>query len=293
MTTKQSRVIRFRQSPIAAPSRSRLKSARLRRSTRLLWGAAGIAACLWAGGAAAQAPPVAVEERSVEYKSGDVDVPAYLAVPSGPGSHPAVLFIHGRSGWHDRLKAEALRLARRGFVVLAPDYHTGRFIAENPIEHDPATEQDVEGGLDYLKTVREARADRVGVVGISRGGYHMALLAVRRREVAAIVGYYPHLANPNAPEPVQVYRYMPEVDEIRVPALLMVGDRDHQLRREQVVRVGERLKELGRPVEVVVYPGAQRAFDFRRYGRTVGDDLAREDAFNRTVVFLSRILRGQ
>lgn len=280
----------MRQLSTVASSRSRLGSACSRRSQWLLWGAA---ACLWPASATAQPPTVAVEERSVEYKSGDVDVLAYLAVPSGPGPHPAVLYIHGRSGWHDRLKAEALRLARRGFVVLAPDYHTGRFIAENPIEHDPATEQDVERGLDYLKTVREARADRVGVVGISRGGYHMALLAVRRREVAAIVGYYPHLANPNAPEPVQVYRYMPEVDDIRVPALLMVGDRDHQLRRDLVVRVGERLKELGRPVEVVVYPGAQRGFDFRRNERTLGDDLAREDAFDRTVAFLNRILRGQ
>jgi len=73
----------------------------------------------------------------------------------------------------------------------------------------------------------------------------------------------------------------------------MVGDQDHQLRRELVVRVGERLRELGRPVELVVYPGAQRGFDFRRNNRTVGDDLAREDAHYRTVKFLSRVLRGQ
>jgi carboxymethylenebutenolidase len=237
--------------------------------------------------------PVAVDERSIEYRSGDVDVPAFVAVPRPPGPHPAVLFVHGRSGWHDRLKAEAVRLARHGFVVLAPDYHTGRFIPENPIAHDPATERDVERGIDALGSVREARADRIGVVGISRGGYHMLLLAVRRPEVAAVVGYYPHLANPNDPEPVQVYRYAPEVEQLRVPALLLVGDRDHQLRRELVLRVGNRLRELGRPVEVVVYPGAQRAFDFRRNDRTLGDDLAREDALARSAAFLARVLRGQ
>jgi carboxymethylenebutenolidase len=234
-----------------------------------------------------------VQQRSLEYTSEDVDVPAFLAIPKGPAPHPGVLFIHGRSGWHDRLKAEVLKLAARGFAVLAPDYHTGRFIPENPVEHDPATERDVERGLDVLKRLPEVRGNRVGVVGISRGGYHMVLLAVRRPEVAAVVGYYPHLANPNAAEPVQVYRYMPEIEQLRVPALLMVGDRDHQLRRELVVRVAERLKELGRPVELIVYPGAQRAFDFRRNGRTLGDDLARENALDRTAGFLSRILRGQ
>lgn len=241
-------------------------------------------------GAATPARAVEVAVRSVEYASGDVQVPAVLFVPRDGGPHPAVLFVHGRSGLNERLLAQARRLAERGFAVLAPDYHTGRFIPENPVEHDPATEQDVERGLDHLETVPGVRAEKVAVVGISRGGYHAALLATRRPEIAGVVGYYPHLANPNAPEPVQVYRYMPEVEQWKAPALLMVGDRDHQLRWELVVRVAERLKERGVPVELVVYPGAQRAFDFRRNGRTIGDDLAREDALNRTVRFLNRVL---
>lgn len=233
---------------------------------------------------------VELEERNVEYSSGDIQVPGLLLLPKGPGPQPAVLLIHGRSGLNDRVQEQARRLARRGFAVLAPDYHTGRFIPDMPIEHDTATEKDVERGLDSLKTVSGVRADKVAVVGLSRGGYHAALLAARRPDVAGMVGYYPHLASPNAPEPVQAYGYMPEVEQWKVPALLMVGDQDHQLRREQVVRVAERLKERGVEVELVVYPGAQRAFDFRRNMRTVGDDLAREDALNRTVRFLNRVL---
>jgi len=176
--------------------------------------------------------------------------------------------------------------------VLAPDYHTGRFIPENPVAHDSATEKDVERGIDYLTSAPGVRAGRIGVVGISRGGYHAVLLGVRRPEVGAIVGYYPHLQNPNAPEPDQVYRYMPEVEQWRVPALLMVGEKEHQLRRELVVRVAARLQQRGIDVELVVYPGAQRAFDFRRNDRTLGDDLARADALERTVRFLNRILRS-
>ena len=120
---------------------------------------------------------VELVERRVEYASGDVQVPALLLVPKGPGPHAAVLYIHGRSGLNDRVLEQARRLAARGFAVLAPDYHTGRFIAEMPIEHDPATEKDVERGLDYLKTVPGVRAEKVAVVGLSRGGYHAALLA--------------------------------------------------------------------------------------------------------------------
>ncbi|OGL15655.1 MAG: hypothetical protein A3F92_02565 [Candidatus Rokubacteria bacterium RIFCSPLOWO2_12_FULL_71_22] len=249
-------------------------------------------ALLAAPGTAAAAATLPVEVRAVEFRSEDVEVPAVLAAPRGAGSYPGVLFVHGRGGWNDRLQAHAVRLAERGFVVLAPDYHLGRFIPENPVAHDPETEADVARGLDYLKTVRAVRPGPLGVVGISRGGYHAALLGVRRPEVGAVVGYYPHLQNPNAPEPDQVYRYMPEVEQWRVPALLMVGDRDHQLRRELVERVAARLRQRGVDVELVVYPGAQRAFDFRRAGRTLGDDLARDDALMRTARFLARALGG-
>lgn len=111
-------------------------------------------------GVAAQAPP-RLDVRSVEYRSvDDVEAPSILAAPQGAGRYPGVLFVHGRSGWHDRLKAEALRLAERGFVVLAPDYHTGRFIPENPVGHDPKTETDVERGLGYLKGLRTCARDR-------------------------------------------------------------------------------------------------------------------------------------
>jgi len=64
--------------------------------------------------------------------------------------------------------------------VLAPDYHTGRFIPENPVAHEPATERDVDLGIDALLRVSDVRPGPIAVVGISRGGYHAALLGVRR-----------------------------------------------------------------------------------------------------------------
>jgi carboxymethylenebutenolidase len=238
----------------------------------------------------AEAPRFEVERRALEYRSGDVEVPALVFSPRAPGRFPAVLFVHGRSGLNERLQQHAMRLAGHGFVVLAPDYHSPRFIPDNPVPHDPATEGDVERGIDALLAQPAVQGRKVVVVGISRGGYHAALLGVRRPEVAGVVGYYPHLIDPRAPEADQVYRYMPEVEQWRAPALLMVGESDHQLRRELVVRVAGRLRERGIEVDLAVYPGAQRAFDFRTAARTLGDDLAREDAMARTARFVRRVL---
>src|SRR3989338_924239 len=112
-----------------------------------------LALAVWMFVIAGLAGAAELDERWVEYRNGDVEVPAFLLVPKGRGPHPAVLYIHGRSGLNERVQAQARRLAAGGFAVLAPDYHTGRFIPENPIEHDPATEKDVELGLDFLKKV--------------------------------------------------------------------------------------------------------------------------------------------
>ncbi len=157
--------------------------------------------------------------------------------------------------------------------------------------HDPETEQDVALGIDFLKTVPNVRAERIGVVGISRGGYHALLLATRRPEVACIATYYGHFQNPNAGEPDQVFRYAPEVDQLKVPVLLIIGENDFEVRRLVNARTYYRLLELGRPVEMAVYPLARRAFDFRQ-DQTEEERLTTRDARERVGRFLKRCLSG-
>lgn len=245
------------------------------------------AAVLLATFAASSAAQITV--RNVSYRNADVTVDARLYLPPGAGPHPAVLFVHGRRGWDDTTDAQVRRIVEYGFAVLAPDYHSPRFIPAWPETHDPATEKDVELGLDFLKTVRDVNADKVCVVGISRGGYHAVLLAARRQEVACIVTYYGHMVNPNAPEPWQVYRYAPEIDRINVPALFIVGEEDQELRRIGIRRAFYALLKRGVPAEVRMYPHARRAFDFRNDPRDE-EKLATQDAARRTALFMRQAL---
>lgn len=227
--------------------------------------------------------------RELRWRNGDVDVTGQLYLPAAGGPLPGVLFVHGRRGWDEVADAQARRVATRGFAVLAPDYHSPRFIPAWPETHDPATERDVELGLDALKTVREVRSDRVCVIGISRGGYHAVLLASKRTEVACVVTYYGHMVNPNAPEPWQVYRYAPEVDRIGVPTLFILGEEEFEVRRMGIRRAYYALLKRGVPVDIVMYPHARRAFDFRTDQREE-EKLATEDAARRTAAFLKRVL---
>lgn len=231
----------------------------------------------------------AAQVRDVGYRNGEVEITARLYLPPGEGPHPVVLFVHGRRGWGEQAEGQVQRIARHGLAVLAPDYHSPRFIPTWPESHDPETEKDVELALDFLKTVRAVRADKVCVVGVSRGGYHAILLAAKRREVACVVTYYGHMVNPNAPEPWQVYRWAPEIDRIAVPSLFIVGSEDFELRRMGIHRAFYRLLERGVHAELRVYPNARRAFDFRADQRPE-EKLATEDAARWTAQFLRRVL---
>lgn len=233
--------------------------------------------------------PAAADVRDLTYRNGDVEVGAKLYLPRGRGPHPAVLYVHARRGWDAEADAQVRRFVAHGLAVIAPDYHSPRFIPAWPIEHDPATERDVELAIDALKKIPEVRSDRICVAGFSRGGYHAILLAARRSEIACVVTYYGHMINPNAPEPVQVYRYAPEIDKIRVPVMFIVGEEEQELRRTGIRRAYYALLKRGVPVELLMYPHARRAFDFRQDQREE-ERLATADAAKRASAFIRAAL---
>jgi len=236
-----------------------------------------------------QAVAAGITVRDIAYRNGGIDIGAMLYLPEGKAPHPAVLYVHARRGWDEEADAQVRRIAAHGIAVIAPDYHSPRFIPAWPIEHDPATEKDVELAIDALKKIPEVRADRICVVGFSRGGYHAVLLAARRSEVACVVTYYGHMVNPNAPEPWQVYRYAPEVEKINVPVMFIVGEEEFEIRRMGIRRAYYALLKRGVPVEMLMYPHARRAFDFRQDQREE-EKLATADAANRAAAFIKAAL---
>lgn len=205
-----------------------------------------------------------VETRQITLKSGDVDVPIDIAKPAGKGPFPPLLFIHAKRGVDDNERRHLTELAQQGFLVVMPDWQSGRMIERWPAEHDPATEKDVEAAMDYLMALPEACRQPVGIVAQSRGPYYAIRLADRRgKDIAAIVSYYGHMQNPNAPEPDQLFRVAPEIMRITTPILYLIGEQDFELRRINGGRAFYALWERGVPVEYQVYPMARRAFDFR------------------------------
>jgi carboxymethylenebutenolidase len=231
------------------------------------------------------------------YKSGDVEVSALVARPGATGKFPAVLFVHGRRGLDELVQRLARRVAARGFVVLAPDIYGAHFIGTHPIEHDYELEKDVNRALDVLLARTDISTDRACLYSHTRGGYYSLKVATtfkrQQQDIACYVSYYPHLQDPNAPEPMQVYGYAKEIDQLTLPMLVFIGDEEQYQRRRVIETSIQVMQDKGRDAQLIIYPGVGRGFDFRDDNvRTFADDLASKDAVQRAARFMRKHLQN-
>ncbi len=239
-----------------------------------------------------------VVERNVSYtnKEDDTQVPAVIFRPKTEGKFPAILFQHGRRGLDKPVRRLAKRMAARGFIVLAPDVYEARFIEPFPLEHDPATDGDVNAGVDFLLAQPDISTSKICLYSHTRGGYYTLQVAVKykrqNKDVACYISFYPHWQDPNAAEPLQVYRYAPQLDKLDIPTMIFIGEYEQYQRRRSIETAILFMKKAGKDVRLIVYPGVGRGFDFRSPNvRTFADDLATKDSVIRGADFMKKHLK--
>lgn len=267
------------------------------------WMAAALAALLLAPAARAE---VVMETTGWTNPKDGTQVPAFVfhdpARARKDGTYPVVVFLHARRGIQDPADQKYVaEIAAQGFLVIAPDWQTGRFIDRWPVPHDYATELDAALALDHLKTMKRVRPhERRALFGYSRGGYYAMRIATgaldpkHADQVACVVTIAGHFQDPNRPEADQVYRTMPELDRLAQPLLMIIGEDDTGLRVDNNTRAFTSLVERGHDVEMVMLPKARRAFDFRDYvegsTQTPEEKAAKKYSKGRWTAFLRRCL---
>ena len=113
---------------------------------------------------------------------------AYLRVPPG-GTHmppPVVIMIPGLDSVKEELQATAEYLLSRGLAVIAID-GPGQGEAEYELRIEPAYERVTTAVADYLKGRDDIDPGRIGVFGVSLGGYYAARSAAYEPRVRAAV----------------------------------------------------------------------------------------------------------
>jgi dienelactone hydrolase len=133
-------------------------------------------------------------------------VPGILIEPEKiSGRQPVVICLHGTGGSTANMVALCRKLAGRGFVAVAIDapYHGERKTGRGQTDYDDAivrafhgsgehpffydTVWDVMRLVDYLQTRDDVDANRIGLIGISKGGVETYLTAAADPRISVAV----------------------------------------------------------------------------------------------------------
>jgi len=236
----------------------------------------------------------------------DARLAATVQLPAtGRAPFPAAVLVHG-SGQVTRahMASIANRLLEMGVAVLAYDKRgvgqsTGRYSNVGPansVAMFGILAHDALAGVAALKARRDIDATRIGLAGISQAGWIIPLAASRSRDVrfqvilsgpAVSVGEeiaYSRLAgaDPGSEQGVsdaEIDRRMaafkgphgydpgPVLEALATPSIWIQGELDRSLPMPKTLATLERVRRLGRPVTVVVLPGADHGLMISATGR--------------------------
>ena len=207
--------------------------------------------------------------------AGDVEIPAYRAMPERGGPFPVVVVVHEIFGVHEHIKDVCRRWARLGYYAIAPELFArqGDAAKETDIQRLMATivakKSDAEVASDLDATLRFAEASgsadlaRAAIVGFCWGGRQVWLYAAHNPSLKAAVAWYGPLAyavndlTPKNPPDI--------VGELKVPTLGLYGGLDKGIPLNQIEAMRDKLAAAGGASRIIVYADAGHAFyaDYR------------------------------
>jgi len=191
-------------------------------------------------------------------------IPAHLARPIAHGPFPGIVVVMEAFGLNANISTVADRIAGEGYVTLAPDlyYRFGSPVvpyADVPraIEWMRKLEPvrvvaDIGAVLAHLKGRPEVRGERLGITGFCMGGtVALRSAAQHPADLAAVVAFYGGASLAGDLE---------LLGRIRAPVLALWGEQDDLIPLDQVRRLEEAMRRLGKTYETRVYPGAGHGF---------------------------------
>ena len=210
----------------------------------------------------------AYEVRHPGYES--VDVPAYFARPSAPGSYPGLILTHGVHGYEEHMKEVARRLAALGYSCIVPALYCRDDFLSVVEEEDLArasaslssrpslqTIGDLAGSLAFLQSSSYAN-DRIGLVGFCSGGRLALIFACNTSGLSAFVNFYSNsIFQPTDVNPTTAGDML---QDLGCPMLGLFGDDDTNPSPADVARLRSALEEYSKTFELVSYKNAGHAF---------------------------------
>ena len=222
----------------------------------------------------------------IKYPGVTGDIRAFLARPKKGKKFPAVMVIHENRGLQPHILDVTRRMAKEGFLTLAPD-------ALSPLggtpDNDPDKAVTMIRGLDnestaknfvaavkYLKT-HPMSTGKVGCTGFCWGGGMTNQVAVNSPDLDAAVPYYG--MQPTAEQ----------IELIKAPIMAHYAGDDTRI-NQGIPAFEEALKKDKKEYQIFIYEGAQHAFNNDSNPERYNEKAAKL-AWGRTVAFFKEKLK--
>lgn len=209
---------------------------------------------------------------NIKLNAGDVQVDAYLAQPSTPGTYPGIIVIQEVFGVNDHIKDVTRRLAKEGYIAIAPAIYQRQapgfavgYTAEDLEEGRKYKEQtkasellnDIQTAINYLKSLPQCQGNGFGCIGFCFGG-HVAYLAATLPDIQATASFYgAGIATqiPGGGEPT-----ITRTKDIQGTIYAFFGTADPLIPLDQVDQIEAELKKHNIPHRIFRYDGADHGF---------------------------------
>ncbi|MFJ7885980.1 YghX family hydrolase [Pseudomonas sp. NPDC096917] len=201
-------------------------------------------------------PDIKAEYITYPSPKGNGEVRGYLVRPAkAQGKLPAVVVVHENRGLNPYIEDVARRLAKEGFIALAPDGLTSVGGYPGNDEKGLALQQTVDpqklmndffAGIEWLMQ-HDAGTGKVGITGFCYGGGVANAAAVAYPELGAAVSFYGR--QPSADD----------VRRIQAPVMLHYAGLDTRI-NEGWLAYEQALKANNKTYQAYVYPGVNHGF---------------------------------
>jgi len=197
---------------------------------------------------------------TLDYHHGDVRLKGQLALPDGPGPHPAVLVMHDARGQGYQVIDRAERLAALGYVALASDmYGDGQYYDEplaggahmQTLHAEPdALRERILLNLGVLQALPQVDSSRIAAIGFCFGGECVLDLARSGADVRAVVSYHGLLSTQRPAAAGQV----------KARVVVYAGAKDPYAPAEDIAAFNAEMAAAGASTDVTVFSEAYHAF---------------------------------
>jgi carboxymethylenebutenolidase len=207
----------------------------------------------------------------VKIPTGDVEIPAYRAMPAKGGPFPVVLVVQEIFGVHEHIKDVCRRFAKEGYLAVAPELYARQgdptkyadwkqLFAEvvNKVP-DAQVMSDLDAAVAWAGKSGSGDVKRVGVTGFCWGGRITWLYCAHSSQVKAGVAWYGRLVGETTP--LQPKYPIDVVAELKAPVLGLYGGQDQGIPLTDIEKMRAALAAANNPSQIVVFPEAGHGFN--------------------------------